>query len=394
MTGKAWQQCAPSVVLWYTRPVCSPEPGTKILAVQDRRREKRNQILSWLINLLGVTAFGLILYLGGLEAWRQILRGDWRYMLAALAVTLLWILVAAYRWSLIANRVVEFEEPCPYRYYFAYQVIGLLTGQVLPITVGMLGARPVALSLSRGVSLRRSALSVFLDKLFDLILAVLIVAPVALFLVGSISRYVAFGLMASIVIIGAFVLAWKYGTIMRLIGSMASRFAKPLERVPVVGPKLAGGLPQRIEGVTANTSLTNRVALQAFLLTLVMYSLLSARLYFISEALQLNIPWHLLAMGVCVSQLALIFSVTPGSLGFLEGGWAAVLGLAGLSLDQFTTFVIGRRAYVLVLTLITTVLAFLWIRESPAYLFREVISASRNPKKEPDQNGNPSLAVK
>jgi uncharacterized protein (TIRG00374 family) len=364
------------------------------LEAQARKREKRNRILSWLINLLGLLAFGLILYLGGIEAWRQILRGDWRYMLAALAVTLLWIVVAAYRWSLIANRVVEFEKPCPYRYYFAYQVIGLLTGQVLPITVGMLGARPVALSLSQGVSLKRSALSVFLDKLFDLLLAVLIVVPVALFLVGSISRYIALGLMASIVIIGAFVVAWKYGAIMRLTGRVAARLAKPLGYVPMVGPKLSGRLPQRIEGVTANTALTNRVAFQAFLLTLVMYSLLSARLFFISEALQLNIPWYLLAMGVCVSQLALIFSVTPGSLGFLEGGWAAVLGLAGLSLDQFTTFVIGRRAYVLVLTLIATGLAFLWVRESPARLFQAVISTSRNPDKEPDQNGNPSLAVK
>ena len=86
-----------------------------------------------------------------------------------------------------------------------------------------------------------------------------------------------------------------------------------------------------------------------------------------------------LAMGISVTQLALVFSVTPGSLGFLEGGWAAVLGLAGLTLDQFTTFVIGRRALVLVFTLIGTLLAFAWVRESPARLFRAVVDASRKP---------------
>ena len=108
-----------------------------------------------------------------------------------------------------------------------------------------------------------------------------------------------------------------------------------------------------------------------------MYALLSARLYYISQAMHLNVPWHLLAMSVAVTQLALIFSVTPGSLGFLEGGWAAIFALAGLTLDQFTAFVIARRAFFLVFTLVDTLLAFAWIRESPARLFREVLSASR-----------------
>jgi uncharacterized membrane protein YbhN (UPF0104 family) len=123
-----------------------------------------------------------------------------------------------------------------------------------------------------------------------------------------------------------------------------------------------------------------------FLLTLIMYTLLSARLYFIAQALRLQIPWHLLAMGICVTQLAIIFSVTPGSLGFLEGGWGAVLGLAGLSLEQFTVFVIGRRAYVLVFSLLGALLAFAWIRESPARLFRAVIAASRQPANEREAN--------
>jgi uncharacterized protein (TIRG00374 family) len=298
-------------------------------------------------------------------------------VLAAFVATVLWNLVATYRWALIANQVVQFQEPCPFRYYFTYQMIGMLAGQVLPITVGMLGGRPVALSLSRGVSLKRSALSVFLDKLFDLILAVLLVLPVALFLVDAFSVYVAFGLMASVVIIGAFVIGLRYGATMRVVGRVGTRLSQPLGHVPVIGQKFARRLPQQLDQVTNRNVLPNRVAIQAFLLTVLMYALLSARLIYIANALRLEIPWYLLVMGVSVTQLALVFSVTPGSLGFLEGGWGAVLGLAGLSLEQFTFFVIGRRAFVLVFTLINTLLAFAWIRESPAHLFREVIAASR-----------------
>ncbi|MFN2186986.1 MAG: lysylphosphatidylglycerol synthase domain-containing protein, partial [Anaerolineae bacterium] len=167
----------------------------------DKAKQKRNRILSWAINLAGVLAFVFILYLGGVEAWEQIVEGDWRYVLAALAVTLLWNLVAAFRWALIADQVAGVKV-CAFRYYFTYQMIGMLTGQVVPITVGMIGARPVALSLSQQLSLRRSGLSVFLDKSFDLILALLLVTPVALFLIGWIELPLACWLIGGVVVAG------------------------------------------------------------------------------------------------------------------------------------------------------------------------------------------------
>jgi len=350
----------------------------------DNQKQKRNKVLSWVINLAGVLAFGLILYLGGIEAWQQIVHGDWRYVLAAFGATLLWNLVAAYRWSLIARRVTEEPGSTPYRYYFTYHMIGMMVGQVLPITVGMLGGRPVALGLSRGVSLKRAGLSVFLDKLFDLLLALLLVTPVALYLVGWIQQPLALILMAGAALLGALLVGWQYERGLRLVVRTGSWLAQPLQHLPVVGPRLARRLPQQLDGLAKRSFVTNRLALRAFLLTLVMYSLLAARLNFVAQALRLDIPWYILVMGIAVTQLALVFSVTPGSLGFLEGGWAAVMALAGIPLESFAIFVIGRRAYLLAFTSVVTLLAFVWIRESPARLFGAVITASRqSPKSEP-----------
>jgi uncharacterized protein (TIRG00374 family) len=349
---------------------------------QSRTKQQRNRVLSWIINLSGVLVFVLILYMGGIKAWEQILQADWRYVVAAFVVTLAWNMVAAFRWSLIAKKVVPGTEDCPYPYFFTYQMIGMLIGQVVPITVGTLGGRPVALSLSRGVSLKRSVLSVLLDKLFDLLLAVMLVVPVALYLAGWIDLSLAFGLMGAVVALGFLLMASRYEQGLRLVGRTGSRLALPLARVPVIGQRLVRRLPAQFDRLAAESFVPNRLAVQVFVLTVVLYALLSIRLFFIAQALHLDIPWYLLAMGVCVTQLALIFSVTPGSVGFLEGGWGAVFGLAGLSLAQFTYFVIGRRAFVLVFTLIDTLLAFAWIRESPARLFRAVIVASRQPAKE------------
>ena len=348
------------------------------MTAKDSRKKRR--ILEWAINLAGVLAFGLILYWGGAEAWQQILHGDWGYILAAFAVTMLWNLLAAYRWSLVAGQVIGEEgAACPYRYYFTYHMIGMFIGQVVPITVGMLGGRPVALSLSRGVSLRRSALSVFLDKFFDLALALLLVVPVLLYLVDWISRPLAASLMAVMVVIGALLVGWQYERGMAFIGQAGSRFSRPLVHLPLIGRRLVQRLPEQLARLSEASGVDNHLAVRSFALTLAMYALLATRLFFIAQALRLDIPWYLLAMGLCVTQLAVVFSVTPGSLGFLEGGWAAVMGLAGLTTDQFLTFVIGRRAYFLIFTLFSTLLAFGWIRESPARLFREVLGASRQP---------------
>jgi uncharacterized protein (TIRG00374 family) len=349
----------------------------------DGTKQKRNRILSWGINLAGLLALGLILYLGGVQAWQQILSADWRYVLAALAATLLWNLVSAYRWSLIAAQISSEAAACPYRYFFTYQMIGMVTGQVLPVTVGMLGGRPAALSLSRGVSLKRAAASVFLDKLFDLILALLLVVPVALYLVHWISFSLALGLMASMVLVGGALIGLEYTPAVQWLAHVAAKLSRPLVHVPVIGQKFASRLPEQLDRLATESLLPNRLAVQVFALTLVNYALLSARLFYVAQALRLNIPWHLLMMGVCITQLAIVFSVTPGSLGFLEGGWGAVLGLAGLTLDQFTFFVIGRRAFLLVFTLLTTLVAFIWIRESPAQLFRAVLAASQKPSVEP-----------
>jgi len=337
---------------------------------------KRKRIAAWAVNLGGVLAFALILYLGGLRAWDQLLKSDPLLMLAALGVTLIWNLVAAYRWALIADQVAKAPEGCPFRYYFTYHMIGMLLGQVMPITVGMLGGRPVALSLSRGVPLARSALSVFLDKFFDLLLALLLVLPTAFYLVGWISLSVSLGLMAGIVVAATLLIAWRYDWAVRGLARVGARLAPPLSHLPLVG-KLAQKLPGQLERFSQLSVGANGLATKAFLLTLVMYALLAARLVFMAEAFHLSIPWYLLAMSVCVTQLTLIFSVTPGSLGFLEGGWAAVFTLGGVPLDQFTVFVIGRRVYFLIFTGFITVLAFAWIRESPARLFRAVLTASR-----------------
>lgn len=342
-------------------------------------RSRRDRLLSWAMNLAGVVILAVILILGGADAWRKITQADWRPLLAALGFSMVWYLVAAYRWTLIARQMGPEAAACPFRYYVTYHMLGMLTGQVVPVSVGMLGTRPLALNLSQGVPLRRAALSVFLDKTFDVLLALILVLPVALYLADWVSLGLSLALMGAAALLGAIVIGWRYERALGWAARAASRLARPLGRVPLVGPRLIRRLPAQLDRLSTERVVTNRLAAQVYFVTVVLYLLVSVRFYFIAEALRLEIPLYLVVMGSCVTQLTLIFSFTPGSLGFLEAGWVAVLGLAGLSAENISAFLIGRRAFVLLFTAACTLLAFAWIRESPARLFRAVRAASRRP---------------
>ncbi len=342
----------------------------------DRTQSQKRRWLAWAINLAGVAMFAIVLYWGGIEAWQQIFQGDPLYVLAALAAALAYNLLAAYRWHLIAGSVTQGQPGCPYRFYFAYHMIGMLTGQIVPIGVGMLGGRPMALSLSGRVTLRRAALSVVLDKFFDLILALLVAGPVALYLVDWISLPLAGALMAAAALAGLLLVGWQYEHTMRWLAHVAARLARPLTRLPIVGKRLIRRLPEQLERLASETFVTNRRAMALYVLTLGLYTLTSLRLILIAMALRLDVPWYLLGMGVGVTQLTLIFSFTPGSLGILEGGWLAIFRLGGVTRGSYAVFVIARRAFVLLFTLLCALLSFAWVRQSPARLFRALLKAS------------------
>jgi hypothetical protein len=199
----------------------------------------------------------------------------------------------------------------------------------------------------------------------------------------------ALGFMGAMMGIGLLAAGLWYEQALRWLGRLASRLARLLNGLPLFGGRLLRRLPEQIDRVTAENWVPNWLAVRVFALTVVLYVLLSARLFYISQALHLSLPWSLMAMGACVTQLTLIFSFTPGSIGFLEGGWTAVLSLAGLPPGQIILFLIGRRAFTVAFVLIDTLLAFGWIRESPARLFRAVLGASRGQGQEPNSGVAP-----
>ena len=77
-------------------------------------------------------------------------------------------------------------------------------------------------------------------------------------------------------------------------------------------------------------------------------------LYFLSKALNLDVPMEVLFWGAVIGQLAFLVAVTPDALGFLELGWFAVFMVAGMEKADIVYFVTSRRIFSILSTVATS----------------------------------------
>jgi uncharacterized membrane protein YbhN (UPF0104 family) len=90
------------------------------------------------------------------------------------------------------------------------------------------------------------------------------------------------------------------------------------------------------------------------------------RIWCLASSFSISIPFDTFLLGLPVVQLGLLLAFTPGSLGFLEAGWLAVLSFQGISQNEIFTFLlILRLANYLFFPMLTLLLwCFSWKRKA------------------------------
>jgi uncharacterized protein (TIRG00374 family) len=132
-----------------------------------------------------------------------------------------------------------------------------------------------------------------------------------------------------------------------------------LKKIPFLNRLVRDGYLEKIKHLDRLELLEWEALLNLFSMTLVRYLLVVSRLYFLALALALSIPLPILFVGLPIAQLSLALSLTPGGLGILEGGWYAVLAIAGISQVERATFLISQRTYFLIFPSVIFLIAYL-----------------------------------
>jgi uncharacterized membrane protein YbhN (UPF0104 family) len=289
-----------------------------------------------LLGLFSLGILGLVLYMGGMDAWRQVLRADLRWVGLAFACTALLTYVSAMRWALIANALAG-TRLCSTRAYYHYLMMGKTVGLVLPEAVGVYTIGPLNMKLDGQASFKLAFGSLFLDKLFDIGLSGILLVPTAAYVLHLISLPACAALFGLFFAGLAVVLIGWYGPLLDLGFRLRDRVrnwkgVRNLKAWEALGALRHEQAPPQ------------RVALAAYGLTVVRYLFMTARFAAVSLAVGVAVPPLLVFVGIPIAQLGLLLAVTPGALGALEAGWLGVLLLAGLPRQDIATFLIGQRA--------------------------------------------------
>jgi uncharacterized protein (TIRG00374 family) len=322
------------------------------------RRGPGSRLLRLLVGALSLGVFVLVLYVGGVEAWRRVLQADPVWVGVAFACTALLTYISAVRWGLIANSVAG-ARLCSMRAYYHYLMMGKTVGLILPEAVGVYTVGPLAMKAEGRSSFVLAFGTLFLDKLFDLVLSGLLLFPVAAYALRLVSLEVCAALFGVLfAVLGILVLGW-YGPLVGGAFVLRARLVRRSQSAPWLRRLLQGRLGQQLLALRVDQVPPARIAALAYGFTVLRYLLMTARFAAVSQAVGVDVPPLLVFVGIPIAQLGLLLSVTPGALGALEAGWLGVLLLAGLPRTEIATFLIGQRAALFVFIFTLGLLSYL-----------------------------------
>lgn len=274
----------------------------------------------WVFRLIGVALFFLILLeLDLREVWKTLLAVEPVYLLLSLALQLLAMVVATLRWQLIMRRL---DISIPFAQSFIHQLIGTAAALVTP---GQLGEFVKVLYHRReGVPVPESLFSVIIDRLFDLLM---------LLLLGFIALAVLFGLPAELTIVisiaGAVMVTVTF--LLRRKRDSAGRWL--VAQIVAFSPQ-AYRATMRTEAhrlATRVDQFTPALLVGGILLTAVNYVLLLLRIYALVLAIHLVVPFWFFAMIVPLLRLVGLIPISVLGIGTRDITAIYLLGQVGIS---------------------------------------------------------------
>jgi uncharacterized membrane protein YbhN (UPF0104 family) len=314
--------------------------------------------LVWLA--VGVALFLGLVWYGGTSDLSRVLEADPIWLVGAFVCTILITAFWARRWGLLTNRLSGLSTVSGWWYYHCL-ILSRTVSLFVPESVGRFGAGTLSLRFSQGVPVTIGLYSLVLDRLFDLLTAMTLVLPAILFVSGIWPEIFSYALCILILGLLWVILEVKHRTItIFLLRSYAWLIAVG-SNIPVIGSRFQS---LEICGEELTPLPTAQDARKIYFNSLGKLLFVVLRWYALAMAFHLPVSFAWMFFGSSIVQISRIFSFTPGSLGVLEAGWYAVLGLGGIDGPLIITFLIGQRVliatFVLILAVITQLATVLW----------------------------------
>jgi len=294
--------------------------------------------------VFGLAVLGIILYLGGTSAVELAISPNLGFLSLSLLANVAVFAVGSFRWGYITNNIYG-KKVISYPRYFSYFVSSRFLGQYISQAGGDFVFKPGMLKQIDGISIKYGLSSIIIEKLYDILFIGILLIPSILYLLNTIDELLLFMIACLITLFFFLMLLFQTEKLIKLLTLGVKFFSVILQKIPIINAKFQGKFNLQIDNLQRLKILGKKTIIIVFLLTILRFILLISRLFWLSQSLELGIPVHLFLVGVPIAQMALAFAITPGALGFLEGGWYAILTSSGIGEVERSAFLIGQRVY-------------------------------------------------
>jgi uncharacterized protein (TIRG00374 family) len=270
-------------------------------------------------------------------------RPSWPGLLGALVVTYIFMEAMAIRYWAVLGMFSKGGRPGHLTVLFS-TVFGMTAGLIFSRGAGQMVAKPMMLSNQEGFPITESIYASVLERVTDLLTGMFLCIPLLLKLLGAWKSFPE----GDFILFWLIWLAWGGLSLLYIHGILrgVNWVLGSITRILTKWGLLGEGRLSRAMSVFNETLRPWRSARERTLYTLCSMSrviLISLRILFLSIAFRIAMPWEILILGVPLVQISLLLSFTPGSLGFLEAGWYAVLSMQGVPHQDIWSLLLGLR---------------------------------------------------
>lgn len=291
--------------------------------------------------LLAAACLGVLIWWASRGDLSRLTRPHWVLLALAVALTPAYLASLAGRCGAMISFLSGRPAP-PFRELLYASAFGLTSGLFLSPGVGQALGRPAVLRERTGLSLGLGAGVALAEALLDIALALVLMWPVIGRAVwgGGVGRWWYPAVFAALLLIFCAMAALRLSSVLDLV----RRFSIGLAGL---GGRRLSGIRERLIRSRSEAPVrgaeTARDGRAVAWWTLAKTILIPARLAVLSLAFGLALPWEGFFVGLPLVQAGLVVSITPGGLGFLDGGWLAVFALFGAAAAQVALMLLALR---------------------------------------------------
>lgn len=305
-------------------------------------RSLRRKSSRLVLTVIGFLCFTLLIYFGGFESFYKVAHPDYRWLIAAVLGTGLMMFIFSVRWGVIVNCLIGHRLTGNLTYFF-YSLSSLGIGAIVPHTAGTLIGKVAALNKLESVSLKKSAASILLDKLFDGFFMLMFSWPITLLLLGkSTVNQVVLIIIAEFVII-SFMIIVHYTLWWRLLKLIVSMAVEVLTFFPFIKKIGQWEKVEALQKLEEWDLLKKKTVLQAYFLSAAGQVMLAVRAWLAAMVVGIGITPFQIFIAIGIVQASILISITPGALGFADTAYFVALAGAGVPNDIIAVFLVATR---------------------------------------------------